>query len=93
MQMNHEIPQGNQWTEVLIELRSLKDQIIELKTNPPIAPEWIPRSQVMSFFQYGDTQMGSLEKNEDLVVAKIGNRKFFHRDSIVKLIEKSIVHV
>jgi hypothetical protein len=78
--------------EVLRELQELKHGISELKHNPPIAPEWIPRSQVMQFFSYGDTQMGALEKNEDLVVARIGNRKFFHRESIAKLIEKNIVH-
>jgi hypothetical protein len=89
--MNLENPQTDQLFQVLYELRKLKNELIELKTSLPVAPEWIPRSQVMSFFQYGDTQMGAIEKNGALVVAKVGNRKFFHRDSVIKLIERNII--
>lgn len=91
--MSFENPQIDPLLQVLREIRELKNELVELKNNPPIAAEWIPRSQIMQFFSYGDTQMGALEKNEDLVVAKIGNRKFFHRDSITRLIEKNIVHI
>jgi hypothetical protein len=89
--MSVQNPQVDPLLEILRELRELKNGIAELKQNPPIAPEWLPRSTVMQFFHYGDTQMAALQKNEDLVVARIGNRKFFHRDSIAKLIEKNIL--
>jgi hypothetical protein len=89
--MSVENPQVDRLLEVLRELRELKKGIAELTNNPPVASDWLPRSRVMEFFHYGDTQMAALEKNEGLVVARIGNRKFFHRDSIVKIIEQNIV--
>ena len=89
--MSFENPQVDPLLEVLRELRELKKGIAELTNNPPIASDWLPRSRVMEFFHYGDTQMAALEKNRHLIVAKIGNRKFFHKGSIAKLIEKNII--
>jgi len=32
--------------------------------------------------------MSVLEKNNELIVTKVGRRKYIHRDSIIKLLEK-----
>lgn len=85
--MNHQIqtPDMNAW--LLRELGDVKKLLAELKENPEITTAWLPRARVMAFFDYGDTQMASLEKSGRLVVSKVGNRKFIHRDSLLKLLE------
>lgn len=72
------------------ELAEIRQLVLELKESTTITTEWIPRSKVMEFFAYGDTQMGSLEKSGELVVSKVGNRKFFHRASLLQLLQANI---
>lgn len=81
-------PALNAW--LAKELSDVKLLLQEIKQSPGITTEWIPRSQVMEFFDYGDTQMASLEKSGRLVVAKVGNRKFIHRESLLKLLTESV---
>lgn len=80
---------SNEVSFLIQEIKDIKSILQELKHNPPIAPEWIPRSRVKEFFNYGETQMASLEKTENLVMTKVGHRKFFHRDSIIGLLNKN----
>ena len=49
--------------------------------------EWIIKKQVMKILDYGETQMNMLMKTGKLEYRKFGNRIFFKRDSILKLIE------
>ena len=49
---------------------------------------WIPASQVSTFFNYKATQMAQLLKDETLRVAKIGKRKFIYKPSLDKFLEK-----
>lgn len=85
---NQEQPALEAW--LVKEITEVKKLLQDIKQNPEITNAWMPRSQVMTFFGYGDTQMASLEKSGDLVVAKVGNRKFIHRDSILQLLERNI---
>jgi len=48
---------------------------------------WLPKKAVMRFFDYGETQMRQLEKENKIVVSKIGARKFYSVQSILNLIE------
>lgn len=80
-----------------VTLESLFAEIIELKKaiiagSPanPISADWIPRGDVMKYFNYKDTQIAALEKSNQITVAKVGKRKFIHRSSIIKLLENSI---
>lgn len=79
------------------QLISIQKSIDELKLmivkNQPniITDKWVPLNDVKIFFNYGSTQMSVLEKNSDLRVAKIGRRKYIHRDSITRLLEKNVV--
>lgn len=81
--------------EVLIEIKA---DTAELKKRIPpnlpfthVSSVWIPRSIVMEFFRYGDTQMCALEKNTPLVISQVGKRKFIHRDSIAKLLDNNVI--
>ena len=58
--------------------------------NPRLTSKWRSRKEVMEFFGYGDTQMGALEKSGEIVVSKIGNRKFIDVDSVLRLLEKNV---
>lgn len=69
------------------EIKSLKVLLLESFNNDSLYSEWIPRKTLMKFFDYGDTQMRALEKNYNVIVSKIGNRKFYLRDSIITLLK------
>ncbi len=80
--------------EILIQLRK---EILEIKkvlaTPPaqtPLLDKWVSRRDVMSYLNYASTQMAALEKSGALIVAKVGKRKFILRESLEKLLEKSI---
>jgi hypothetical protein len=49
---------------------------------------WLPKKQVMRFFDYGDTQMRQLEKEHRLEISTIKARKFYSVQSLLNLIEK-----
>ena len=76
---------------LLQDLSDVKKLLQDLKQSPEITSSWLPRSQVMAFVGYGDTQMAALEKSGSLVVTKVGNRKFIHRDSILSLLQANIL--
>ena len=88
-QNNQQQPALDAW--LVKELSDVKLLLEQMKQSPEITTQWIPRAQVMQFFGYGDTQMASLEKSGGLVVAKVGNRKFIHRDSILSLLQASVL--
>lgn len=74
---------------LFIEIREIKKQLVRSDLMY-ISTDWIPRKEVMRFFSYGDTQMAAFEKSDELVVAKVGRRKFINRASLIKLIERNI---
>ena len=72
------------------EIAAIKKQLVQSRELNQVTPDWLPRKDVMRFLSYGDTQMASLEKSGQIVVSKVGKRKFVNRLSIIKLIEKNI---
>jgi hypothetical protein len=60
--------------------------LLESFNNDSLYAEWIPRKTLMKFFDYGDTQIRALEINYNFIVSKVGNRKFYLRDSILTLL-------
>lgn len=50
---------------------------------------WLPKKSVMRFFDYGETQMRELEKENSLITSKIKSRKFYSVASILNLIENN----
>lgn len=78
---------NNSLETIITELLNLK-HLIQKNDAATIAPDWIPRKDVMHFLSYGDTQMAALEKTGELIVTKVGKRKFIHKDSLNKLLEK-----
>ncbi len=54
----------------------------------PYLMGWLPKKQVMRFFDYGDTQMRQLEKEHRLETSTIKARKFYSVQSLLNLIEQ-----
>lgn len=75
--------------KISIELKELKEKIEAYEAEKNFE-EWIPRKKLMTFLDYGDTQMSALLKSGDLRVAEIGNRKFIKKLSILSLLEKNV---
>jgi hypothetical protein len=76
-------------------LLSIQHEISLIKTalslgslSKTVSDKWIPRTEVMKFFNYAPTQMAALEKSEELIVAKVGKRKFILKESISNLLDK-----
>lgn len=69
-----------------------QNEITQIGSHKPVSEKWIPIGEVMSFFKYGSTQMSALLNKGDLIVSKIGKRKFIHRDSLEKFLNSGIVN-
>ena len=85
-------------TELHKEIVALRNQVVDLRkeililtTPKAISDKWVPRSLVMDFMDYQNTQMAEFEKTDGIVVSQVGRRKFILRDSLEKLIDKNIV--
>lgn len=55
--------------------------------------DWVNRSQLMKFMQYGDTQMRELENSGHLTISQVGRRKFISKKSLYKFLENHITIV
>ena len=75
--------------EIQQDLSTLKKVMLLYSSRPAVSDKWLSRSQVIDFLDYGDTQMGAREKSGEIVVSKIGRRKFIHRDSLEALLNKN----
>lgn len=77
---------------MLNELTSIRKQLDLVKPQfSEVSYDWVSWKDAMSFFEYKDTQMAEMVVEKQLVVAKVGRRKFIKRSSILELLEKSIV--
>lgn len=74
-----------------------KDYFFQLKTSIEKIEltngigDWINRSQVMKFMQYGDTQMRELENSGHLTISQIGRRKFILKKSLNDFLHKQVI--
>jgi hypothetical protein len=76
--------------QLMSEIKLIKQSLDKIERNGSSIGGWLPKKAVMRFFDYGDSQMKTLEDNKILVVSKIGRRKFYSIDSIVSLMEKNM---
>ncbi len=72
------------------DIKLIKELLLSERKSSLIINGWINKKTLMHFFDYGDTQMLSLEKEHSITVSKIGRRKFYSIESIIMLIEKNI---
>jgi hypothetical protein len=83
-------------TDLLIQIKNdiddIKKFIRQTSLGPSVNDKWLPRSKVMEFLNYGNTQMTEFEKNGGVVVTKIGKRKFINRESLAKLLNNNTIN-
>jgi hypothetical protein len=81
--------------ELLIQLKGeiadLKKLIVLTTTTSSVSDKWLPKARVMEFLNYGNTQMAAFEKNSEIIVTRIGKRKFIRRDSLEAFLNKNTV--
>jgi hypothetical protein len=51
--------------------------------------QWIPKSEVMAFLGFAETQMVAITKKYKFITTTIGKKKFYHIDSLLKVFEKN----
>ena len=76
---------------IQLEIAQLRYLITNISVLPTVSERWVSRAEAMQFFNYGPTQMAALENEGNLVVAKIGKRKFILRESLNKLLDSHIL--
>ncbi len=59
--------------------------------SPKSIGVWAPRAEIMSFLNYGDTAMTTLENSGEIIVTKIGRRKFINTQSLIDYLEKNVL--
>lgn len=74
------------------EITSIKKQLVDKPAPAIVTDKWISRQEVMNFLNYGPTQMAEFEKTGDIVVTKIGKRKFILKESLETLLNKNIIN-
>ncbi len=52
---------------------------------------WIPKSIVQQFFNYGNTAMVAFAEKHNIRKSKVGNRVFYHYDDIIALLNNNKV--
>ncbi len=77
------------YSEILSEIKLIKQSLRFIERDVSSIKGWMPKKAVMRLFDYGDTQLRALEISKSIEVSKIGTRKFYSVESIVKLIEKN----
>lgn len=79
-----------EYYNLINELKLIKQSLVVIERNGASIGDWLPKKAVMRYFDYGDTQLRTLERTHAVEVSKIGNRKFYSKRSIIKLINSHI---
>jgi hypothetical protein len=77
--------------QILEELQIIKQKLDESKV-PAVNSDWIPRSEVMRFLGYKDTQMSQLITSGKLKASKVGKRIFIMKSSVAKLLSENSIY-
>ncbi len=76
---------------LLTEVRELKKQIESLNDFPEVVKGWIPRSVVMKYLNYGNTQISHFIKKYEIVTTTMGKRIFISQKSLSEAFEKNML--
>jgi hypothetical protein len=75
---------------VQTQLDALNSLVLATPNSNSIAPEWVPKRDLMKFLGYGDTKIAELLNSDELVVCTIGKRKFIHKESLSQFLTKNV---
>ena len=80
----------NNIESLIKELKEVKRLLLLKTTDESVCPDWIQKSKVQEYLDYGDTQIATLIANKEVQTTTIGRRKFISRHSIKELLERNI---
>jgi hypothetical protein len=69
------------------QLLQIDSHVLEHLMRQNIIGGWINKKELMRFFDYGATQLREIEPH--LKCAKVGRRKFYHVESIERLLNNN----
>jgi len=72
------------------EIQIIKTLILKERKGSLIIGGWISQKNLKLFFDYSDSQIKRMVKNENLKVARIGNRKFVSVSSVISLLDRKV---
>jgi hypothetical protein len=75
---------------LLTEVRELKLNNGSLQESSELVKGWIPRSVVMKYLNYGNTQISQFIKKHDIATINIGKRIFISIKSLSDAFEKNL---
>lgn len=75
--------------KLMSELMLIKQSLLAIEKNGSAIGGWLPKKVVMRYFDYGETQLRTLEHEHSIEVSKVGNRKFYAIASIIELLNKN----
>jgi hypothetical protein len=78
-----------EYNKLMSEIAIIKQSLLAIERNCAAVGGWLPKRAVMRYFDYADNQLRLLEKTKALQVSKIGRRKFYSLESIIKLIKEN----
>ena len=88
--MNTNFSEATKLIELLNSISEINQKLDRLSLNQKVIEGWVKRRVIMDFLDYGPTQMISFERNNNLIVSKIGKRKFVNVESLKKILEENI---
>ncbi|GAB4161428.1 MAG: hypothetical protein Tsb0033_18830 [Winogradskyella sp.] len=56
-----------------------------------IMGDWVPRSVVKKFFNYGNTKMARFATDHNVTVSKVGKRIFYKYSELLRLFEENVM--
>ena len=78
-----------EYNKLMSEIALIKQSLLAIERNGAAIGGWLPKKAVMRYFDYADNQLRLLERTKALEVSKIGRRKFYSLESIIKLIKEN----
>lgn len=79
------------YNDIMQEIYLIKKILFDIYKNQIQINKWLSKKHLKLFFDYSDSQIREFEKNSNLVVSKIGRRKFYSVESILKIIEAGVI--
>jgi len=77
--------------KLMSELALIKQSLLSIERNTSAIGGWLPKRFVLKYFDYGENQLRSFERTNEVVVSKIGRRKFYSVESLVNILNKNSI--
>ncbi len=88
MLYNNKIPSN---FDLQQKVNQIYKMVLEMLQNTNLLGDWMNKKTLKRVFDYSDSQIREMEKNQKLIVSKVGRRKFYSVKSALEIIEAGII--